>query len=171
MSDVKLGELIDGPMKRDAVHVAVLPAVAAHTLQPGDRVGMWHGFGSVAGTSSNPIGVVDPFLDACVSKDERFWICLFPGTITSLRHDWSHPSVVDVPTSAIDEVAKKCGLSTYRMVETAREYSRDGRRYPMGRNEDYTDVTQPEWAAFWAEFYLLEGVRPTNDGSPFTCAC
>ena len=94
MSDIKLGELITSEQQRDAIHVAVCPAEAAEPLTPGTHVGFWDdGSGKVGRRCKNPIGIVDPFLNVrCVLPGQRFWMFLYPGTITSLRHDWTHPA-------------------------------------------------------------------------------
>jgi hypothetical protein len=86
----RVGQLIAGEARRDAIHVAVAPVVAAHTLRPGDHVGLRPD--GRAAEASNPIGIVDPFLRAPVAEGQRFWLFLYPNTITSLRHVWTHPA-------------------------------------------------------------------------------
>jgi hypothetical protein len=92
-----LGTIIGEGEKRDAIHLAVEPAVAAHTLRPGQDVGIADG---VAGASTNPVGIVDPFLKGAVEKGQRFWLVVYPRQITSLRHVWTHPAFGEegVPT-------------------------------------------------------------------------
>lgn len=92
---VALGKIIPPaqPAHRDAVHVAVLPVVADQDLSAGDRVGVRNGRAS---RRFQPhIGVVDPFLTDAVLVDQRCYVCLFPGTVTGMRHHWTHPSVHD----------------------------------------------------------------------------
>ncbi len=89
-----LGETPPDGAARDAVHVAVCPMTAGEDLNPGDHVGF--GLESrrdrVWKTRVGPAGVVDPFLTAPVRRGERFWLFLYPGTVTALRHVWTHPS-------------------------------------------------------------------------------
>lgn len=101
MEAPKLGELVTGPAGRDAVHVAVAPVEAGEELLSGEEVGV-----DIDGKAYNafargikPLGIVDPFLLSCkVMPSQRFWLCLYPGTVTSLRHVWSHPAFqVKVP--------------------------------------------------------------------------
>lgn len=88
--EVHLGKLIeDGDQLRDAVHVAVFPATADRDLDPGDHVGIVEG-DRVAMTGKR-LGIVDPYLRGTVRKGQRFWVFLYPQTITSLRHEWTHP--------------------------------------------------------------------------------
>ena len=81
---------------RDAVHVAVVPCVAWCDLAPGERVSLLRldGFepAAVPDTDGDAVGIVDPFRQGTVARRERFWLCLFPGTVTSLRHVWTHPA-------------------------------------------------------------------------------
>jgi hypothetical protein len=89
-----IGQLIDETAKRDAIHVAIAPVIAAQRLEPGQRVGLVKkgnselvGFGP--GIAS--VGIVDPFLPHAVEEGQHCWLFLFPGSVTSLRHEWTHP--------------------------------------------------------------------------------
>lgn len=91
----KFGQLItDGDRRRDAVHVAVAPVTAGHRLTPGQHVGLSADSYDVAGDTPphRRIGIVDPFLTAPVEEGQRFWLFLYPNSITGLRHIWSHPA-------------------------------------------------------------------------------
>lgn len=80
---------------RDAVHVAVFSAVSQEHLFPGQSVGIVKEFGGgdmEVSSTATPIGIVDPFLNHSVSRTTRFWVFLFPRTITGLSHRWTHPS-------------------------------------------------------------------------------
>jgi hypothetical protein len=90
MSELGIGKLITSDAHRDAIHVAVAPVTAAQELQPGQHVGL-RGDGRALATE-HPIGIVDPFLHERVPEGQRFWLFLYPGTITSLRHVWTHPA-------------------------------------------------------------------------------
>lgn len=98
-----LGDLItDGDRRRDAVHVAVAPVTAAERLAPGQHVGFVRaGDMESVGPSDDPIGVVDPFLRTDGRPGERFWLFVYPNTVASLRHVWTHPAFAPrVPTGA-----------------------------------------------------------------------
>ncbi len=91
-----LGHPPEPDARRDAVHIAVAPVVAAHRLRPGDHVGFFphgeYGEKRLVGYGFPKIGVVDPFLTSEVEEGQSFWMFLFPGTVTSLRHVWTHPA-------------------------------------------------------------------------------
>lgn len=98
----QLGQLItDGERRRDAVHVAVAPVTAEGRLKPGMHVGFtrsndnnWAGDHTqvIDNDRFEFVGIVDPFLEEDVDAGQRFWMFLYPNTITSLRHVWSHPA-------------------------------------------------------------------------------
>lgn len=94
-----LGKTPEADARRDAVHVAVAPVVARHVLEPGERVGFYPGTQEAVAPSQwlgsskvEVVGVVDPFRGETVHAGQRFWLFLYPGTVTSLRHVWSHPA-------------------------------------------------------------------------------
>lgn len=172
----ELGKLISGEGFRDAIHVAVAPAVAASRLYPGQRVGK-----TAAGTFGpvEPhVGIVDPFLLDGVLVGEKFWLLLFPGTITSLRHEWEHPLFKGEPTTPakseareiIEYGARIAGLSYERMLEVAEEYAESGECMHMGENERYKEYEYGE--EFWNAFKELTGkALPEYKCAPFSCAC
>jgi hypothetical protein len=97
-TELALGKIIEGEQHRDAIHIAVAPVVAAQTLAPGWRVGPRPD--GTYGDSDAPNGIVDPFLEEKVRKGQRFWLFLFPNTVTGMRHHWQHPAFADhLPTT------------------------------------------------------------------------
>jgi len=87
---IPLGKLASDDAGRDAIHIAVAPCVAAEVLSPGEHVGI--DADGLASPKAPPIGIVDPYLMRAVKAGERFYLCLYPNTITSLRHHWVHPA-------------------------------------------------------------------------------
>lgn len=97
----KLGYLITDEQERDAVHIAIAPVTAGQRLECGDRVTIENG---LAYLSHDSIGIVDPFLEDPVNEGERFWLCLYPGSVTSLRHSWTSPAF---PPKALTDYLKR----------------------------------------------------------------
>ncbi len=78
MTGPEFGKLVtDADAKRDAVHVAVIPMTAVRRMMPGEKM---------------INGVVDPFLSEPVQVGQRFWLFIYPGTVTGIRHAWQHPA-------------------------------------------------------------------------------
>ena len=92
MEQQKLGELItDSHLPyRDAIHVALARVRAGERLLPGQRIAMVNG--KAIRRVDHSDGIVDPFLRGAVESGQEFWMLLHPQTITSLRHDWTHPA-------------------------------------------------------------------------------
>ncbi len=82
---------------RDAIHLAVAPVLAAEYLRPGQRVVLVGGRAQGVSDGDPAVGVVDPFLTVAVREGQRFWLFLYPGTVTSLRHVWTHPAFMTTP--------------------------------------------------------------------------
>lgn len=94
-----MGEILTNDVGgRDAVHVAVISVVAGEMLVPGDHVGFKKsaiGEDKPVYAIADRVGIVDPYLKKDVQKGQRFWLYLYPRTITSLRHNWTHPIFAD----------------------------------------------------------------------------
>jgi hypothetical protein len=89
-----LGTVIDDKQARDAIHLAVLPAIAGETLFPGTHVRLVDGEAFAGGET---YGIVDPFLKDYLNPGDRFWLVIYPRQITSLRHVWEHPMFPEKP--------------------------------------------------------------------------
>lgn len=102
----RLGSLIeDGDRRRDAIHIAVAPVMAAERLRPGQHVGLVRvGDPERVGPCDRNIGIVDPFLAEEVEAGQRFWLFLYPGTVTSLRHIWTHPAFATVAATVKEKL-------------------------------------------------------------------
>jgi len=101
MNQPVLGTLVPAGSYRDAVHVAISPTVAADAMMPGDhvRIRAEDGAGCFARHDDpRAVGIVDPFLTKAVVPGEVFWLCVYPNSVTSLRHAWTHPVIRSVAT-------------------------------------------------------------------------
>jgi len=98
---------------RDAVHVAVIAVVADSKLAPGQDVGLLTGIAPngekfASAKPDEKIGIVDPFLKSMVWPNQRFWLYLYPRTITGLSHKWTHPAFPeDTPGTTYAAPAQK----------------------------------------------------------------
>lgn len=177
MSDITLGLLIEvgSDPKRDAIHVAVAPVTSDEKLQPGEHVALVPGTSNKVQTStSNRIGIVDPFLRRPVEPGQSFWLCLYLKTVTGLRHDWSHPAFKDEASAQPDYKVSEdwirgyCnehGLLYQSLMETIANGSME---YHVGDNEQ-----DPPPAEFWDHYEIMTGCKkhPGRENFYFTCAC
>lgn len=101
--DIGIGKLIDKERERDAIHMAVASVVASCRLFVGQHIGI-DDKGMATADNVEHIGIVDPFLPQHrIETGERFWMFLYPGSITSIRHDWTHPKLESTPDKAASE--------------------------------------------------------------------
>lgn len=105
-----IGKRPTGKEGRDAVHFAVIPMIAGAFLRKCDRVKFAEGSKEICvqewdgDEKGQVVGVVDPFIEfGYVPKGERFWLFLMPQTITSLRHEWTHPLFQDSGSTVASE--------------------------------------------------------------------
>lgn len=172
---------------RDAVHVAVISAVAGQKFQPGQAVG----FASVDGTGEHtavvgvtPLGIVDPFIQGAVKKGERFWLYLYPRTITGLRHQWTHPAFADDAGTKYDTPGQK--LAAEQWIRSFADRSEVEYHELMAKAADVADGSgDGDYMCFYGsdargeipdEFWIMaeivlgreiKGCKP----SYFSCSC
>lgn len=171
---------------RDAIHVAVVSAVAERVLLPGQHVGIENG---KASSWPKPIGVVDPYLTEAVPAGGRFWLFIYPRQITGLRHVWSHPAFPDdEPVSIaapvpINRSASEEWMRSWAMAHMGQDYYgnraflsveesyamavRAGFDHNVGPYEDARDHINDEWWQHWEVITGEKGERKTY----FSCAC
>lgn len=174
MSEIRLGEIITSEQHRDAIHVAVAPVEASETLYPGRHVSVANGVASIKGKA---VGIVDPFLRGPVHPAQKFWVFLYPQTITGMRHHWKHPAFEDEPTQFVEAAkewiaeyaGREHGLDYDEIMLAAEEYLSCGEYLIQGgRWEGY--YTSDE---FWDHFEIVTGRKVSADdrGSFFSCSC
>lgn len=170
-----LGKLITTPQNRDAIHVAVAPVVATERLKPGQRIGFAEPGARLVRARLDGCGIVDPFLAVDVEPEQSFWMWLQPGSITSLRHDWTHPQFDANPkqaeaVAAIQRFADACNVSYEEALDLADGHLSCGDYKNVGEYEGYKDA---DWDAFWNAYEVVRGVKVASDdrGWFFNCSC
>lgn len=108
MSEVNIGHEPSEYAQRDAIHVAVIPAISGDNLNAGDEVKINDDGLAYNVADGRGVGIVDPFLLKPVILGQRFWLFLMPNSITGMRHHWEHPMFPDgheprPATTAIDD--------------------------------------------------------------------
>jgi hypothetical protein len=182
-----IGKLIEGEQHRDAIHVAIVPVVAGEPLYAGLHVGLVEG--KAFPSQFNRVGIVDPFLTDAVQKGDRFWLFLYPGSITSLRHVWTHPALpAEEGTPAAHPTFEKSASEKWMRAWATKHMGEDyygeygtplsedtaydnaikaGDTTHLGPYEEARDHIDDEW---WKHWEAITG-RSGKPGSYFSCAC
>ena len=191
MSDVLLGETptVD---YRDAIHVAVIPMVADVMLRPGQRVGVLNGR---AGPGWKEIGIVDPFLVDVVPRGEKFWLCLFPGSVEGMRHHWQHSSFSEDMEPEVRSGNKEssehwirtyldgadCTITYEELLELVKNekcgnhdeygywngYSIDGEYLHSSGSDSHGPIR----SELWDHLEIVTGKKVVNRPHSFSCSC
>jgi hypothetical protein len=170
VSDLTLGQILDDTAGRDAIHVAIAPVIAGQSLDRGEPVAIRDG--RAYPDHVNPIGVIDPFLPGGVDNGQRCWLFLKPGTITSLRHVWTHP-LFDAATPEHGEAemrlrafAELLGFTYARLLDAAGEYqASDGDTCVI----EWRFESMSIYDGFWKDYEIVTGGKVTATGSFFHC--
>jgi hypothetical protein len=173
----ELGKLLQSPQPRDAIHIATACVTAAVDLRAGQHIGF---IGEdqyvLVGPTGKHIGIVDPFLDTFVPEGSKFWMLLYPNTITALRHEWIHPAfgeevvIEDGSKAYIREFAAKTD-QTYNRIMRAADYWVLHGEYTRDDTETYYNLTSEDWAEFWKHYELVTNQKVKDKSSFFTCSC
>jgi hypothetical protein len=135
-----LGTVLDAVkgLKRDAVHMAVEPCIAAEKLHAGQHVGRLAN-GTYSASAGKHLGIVDPFLKVPVYPESVFWLMVYPRTITSLAHVWEHPDFPDAApiTNLYNLVLKESGANKVNTIKAIRQLTGLG----LKESKDLTDQT------------------------------
>lgn len=169
-----LGQKIKSHAERDAIHIAIAPVVAGQDLNPGEHVGLEN---NVAVTT-NPIGIVDPFLTQTVKKGEQFYLLLYPETITSLRHEWSHLAFTSSEEKEqarlwLERFAYGADLDFDTVIQAAQDYIKYGDWYTQIDRESARDeMYQVGPQEFWKNYEIYTGQKVKDkDAAFFSCSC
>lgn len=161
-----IGHLITEHESRDAIHLAVEPALAATKLFPGQDVGRLED-GSYGPAAARHTGIVDPFLQAPVQPGEWFWHVVYPRQITSLRHVWEHPDFPPSVSTLTVETEREVFVEKKVFIEKTpvngwidgRHWTREESEAEARRLVDSTDgISYNEW------IQLLTDGRASSSG-------
>jgi len=174
-----IGTILAEEGHRDAIHVATLCVEAKVKLNPGQDCG-------ITGTTDNPVGIVDPFLKHPVEVGQKFWLCIYPRTVTSLRHVWGHPKIPHdgVGRVTLDQVQDDEAKMSEEWIKNYADRIGVGYHILMTGADDkirYDDYlvqggtlegvsTDPE---FWKHYEIVRGVTVDEDKKEnfFSCSC
>jgi hypothetical protein len=165
---------------KDAVHVAVISVECkAETLMPGEHVdkdGM--------PTGEKLVGIVDPFVRKPVKKGEKFWLCLYPGTITALKHYWTHPAFeaetpqpeTSAKASSTEWMEEYCAHTLYcelsEFLGKLDDVADDPGEGELWTEGEHMDQLRHSWSEICFHYNNISGrsINP-SDYVSFSCSC
>jgi hypothetical protein len=185
MADTTIvGVTLDGPKERDAIHIAVASVVAAERLYPGQHIGLADSDRETVVGSGPHIGIVDPFLPRYVDAGERFWMFLYPNTITSLKHVWTHPAFGTEGRKLASTEEQKAASEkwlrdfiasadcpSYETVIAAAIDEGDRQWSDEYLHFDGSDAHGEIPAEFWVHVEIVTGRKIEKRATYFSCSC
>ena len=190
MQPTELGTTPEEGAGRDAIHVAVIPAVAEGTIYPAQRVSIEERGGTfiAQAVGDEGFGICDPFQTGRVNNGERVWVMLDPGTITDMRHHWSHPNIPDDESAVTRErieneagvaeawmrgFARDIGLSYDQAIGAGDSYAcDDGWGGYTFKGRDTPSECTEELIEYWESWSAIRGRPiPKDAEAPFSCSC
>ena len=185
-----LGKLLEGHAPRDAIHIAIVSVIAHERMFPGMPVGVNENLRASPEFTPH-IGIIDPYLTEPVDPGDYCYLCLYPQSITALKHHWSHPvfdelerklmEIADARDKSLeqaesekwlDDFARRIGMEFTELVTSLDEYMEDGTEIKMGH--DFSDMPGPcreEVPQMWRHYAIVRGLTPKARPSPFYTCC
>ena len=186
-----LGFIIGENEKRDAIHLAVEPVIAAQNLKAGQHVKLNDAGQAIPATAGDGLGIVDPFLPYGVGVGARFWLVVYPRQITSLRHVWEHPAFPAAPELtqgqpvSPDKAESEAWLRAFCAASDCPDYDtlvNEAEHHALygGCGFDYEDEYLhfsgqdahgdiPD--EFWDHLEVVTGVKAQYRAKYFSCSC
>lgn len=100
MSRPRIGNILDPDFQptRDAIHVPIIPVVAANELRPSQRLRIQKDGDVMKAYAWNElmkpsIAIADPFLREIIPEGAMFYAWITPGVITELWHEWRYKGI------------------------------------------------------------------------------
>lgn len=186
-----IGKVITSEQHRDAIHVPVMPIILGKGMEPGTRVYIRDG--KAYPSHGFAVGVIDPFLDGWEAEGKQVWLFLFPGSIKTLRHEWTHAGIDSpakpsptkeeseawlrefVKTADCPDFDDLVAAATGRNLNTVDEeyypcaYSNDGEYLHFSGRDAHGEIP-PE---FWDHVENFMGVKigTGERATYFSCSC
>ena len=181
-NEIKLGSLRNGDEQRDAIHIAVAPMECGTTLRPGSWVKLDIDGKLIAADKKDAIGIIDPFLRVTkLTRGDKVWLCMIPYTITSLRHEWTHPAFETPVTREKSEAEEylrnwcsEVGIQFDEMIRiaTLNATDPDGWHYFTCRGYATPGIVWNERETFWRNFEIFTGIKQKDTDATFvSCSC
>ncbi len=177
MTDKLLGTWPKINDPRDAVHVAIIPALCATDFKVGDQVlikNTEEGIVAEYCAHNNYDAVIDPYLMVDPLKGQVVWVLMRPGSILSIRHEWYHPKVqhpdkVVAANMRLEAFAKGIGSDVDQLLSKARSYVDYGYHWSEGGRFE----GQGLYESFWEDYQTVTGeiVAEEYQDHFFSCSC
>lgn len=175
----KIGTILGGSELRDAVHVAVCPIEAGEWIRPGEHIGIGTD-GKATAKNAMHTGIADPFLKETIKAGNRFYMFMYPQTITSLRHEWTHPAFE--PTSDEKKASESllrqfCEAYEIGYAELLKSASEPNGYINLGFDAgNISDISRrhPEYKDFWDHIEIVTGRKFDElhrERANWTCGC
>jgi hypothetical protein len=136
---------------------------------------------------SAALGIIDPFMPHYVMPGQRVYMLLKPYTITTLRHEWTHPLIEQPETAQVSDeraaseqylraFAEDNGIGYRKMMDAVADAitnAVDGDKWGFtGITLDH-DIDRYPDEEFWTHYGVVVGraIAPGQRASWLGCSC